>query len=78
MSRLIFISILSREQFEIILTHYVFIYFSSQQDEEEKKRERKIDKDEVNVLKNSRVYKKEKDIEQQTNNQTRSVCMKKK
>jgi precorrin-2 methylase len=56
----------------------VFIYFSSQQDDEEEKKKRKIDKDRVSVLKNSRVYKKERDIEQQTNNQTRSVCMKKK
>ncbi len=60
------------------MTHYVFIYFSSQQDDEEEKKKRKIDKDRVSVLKNSRVYKKERDIEQQTNNQTRSVCMKKK
>lgn len=43
----------------------------------DKKKERKIDKDIVSVLKNIRVYKKERDIEQQTNNQTRSVCMKK-
>jgi hypothetical protein len=60
----------------------VFIYFSSQQDDEEdkkkRKREKKIDKDSVSVLKNIRVYNQERDIEQQTNNQTRSVCMKKK
>jgi hypothetical protein len=39
----------------------VFIYFSSQQDDEEdkKKEKRKIDKDKVSVLKNSRAYKKE-------------------
>ncbi len=43
-----------------------------------KKREKKIDKDSVSVLKNIRVYNQERDIEQQTNNQTRSVCMKKK
>jgi hypothetical protein len=56
----------------------LYIFRRSKMMKKKKKREKKIDKDSVSVLKNIRVYNQERDIEQQTNNQTRSVCMKKK
>jgi len=62
---------------ELILTHYVFIYFSSQQDEEEKKKKEKDRQRQSQCFKKQQSIQ-ERDIEQQTNNQTRSVCMKKK